>query len=80
MHICRADSKKRARDDPEPASWLSAYACGYADGAGLFSHAGHSTPRTDLYGEMELAGFQHVERHDFLPVQIFEVFAPAPSP
>ncbi len=45
--------------------------------AGLFSHSGHSTRRTDLYGEMELAGFRHVERHDFLPVQIFEIFAPA---
>ncbi len=48
--------------------------------AGLFSHAGRSAPRADLYGEMELAGFRHVERHDFLPVQIFEIFTPAPFP
>ncbi len=45
--------------------------------AGLFSHEGHSTSRVDLLGEMELAGYRHVASHDFLPVQIFEVFAPA---
>ncbi len=44
--------------------------------AGLFSHDGHSTSRADLYDEMELAGFRHVERLDFLPVQIFEIFTP----
>ena len=49
--------------------------------AGLFSHEGHSTSRLDLLGEMELAGFRHVAGHDFLPVQIFEIFTPAsPSP
>lgn len=45
--------------------------------AGLLSHEGHSTPREDLHDEMELAGYRLVARHDFLPVQLFEVFAPA---
>ena len=45
--------------------------------AGLFSHEGHSTSRLDLLGEMELAGYRHVESHDFLPIQVFEVFTPA---
>lgn len=48
--------------------------------AGLFSHEAHSTSRTDLLGEMELAGYRHVEGHDFLPIQIFEIFTPAASP
>ncbi len=44
--------------------------------ARLFVDAGHWTARSDLYGEMELAGFRHIERLDFLPVQMFEIFTP----
>ncbi len=44
--------------------------------ARLFAHTGHWTPRDLLHEEMGLAGYRSVARHDFLPVQIFEVFAP----
>ncbi len=45
--------------------------------ARLFADADHWMPRADLLGEMELAGYRHVESFDFLPMQIFEVFAVA---
>ncbi len=45
--------------------------------AGWFSHEGHWMSRDVLHGEMKLAGYRLVESHDFLPVQLFEVYAPA---
>ena len=45
--------------------------------ARLFATSGHWMDRADLLGEMELAGYRHLRSFDFLPVQVFEVFAPA---
>ena len=45
--------------------------------AGWLSHDGHWVERDVLRGEMKLAGYRLLARHDFLPVQLFEVFAPA---
>ncbi len=45
----------------------------------LFVRGKPRLPRATLLEEMEAAGYRHVESFDFLPVQIFEIFAPAES-
>jgi ubiquinone/menaquinone biosynthesis C-methylase UbiE len=45
--------------------------------ARLFADPEHWTRREDLLGEMALAGYRHLRSFDFLPMQSFEVFAPA---
>lgn len=39
---------------------------------------GHGVPVPVLHEEMAAAGYRHVASHDFLPGQVFEVFAAAP--
>ena len=43
---------------------------------GVFVPDGHASRVSDLRREMGAAGYRLVGSHDFLPVQIFEVFAP----
>lgn len=43
----------------------------------LFPTEGHWTPVAELAHEMEAAGYLRRERFDFLPLQSFEVYAPA---
>ena len=42
---------------------------------GLFLPKGHTMPREQVKEEMGSAGYQHAESHDFLPLQVFEVYA-----
>ncbi|MEM7413646.1 MAG: methyltransferase domain-containing protein [Myxococcota bacterium] len=46
----------------------------------LFQNAGHWSRSADVVDALQAAGFQHTTSHDFLPVQIFEVFAPLENP
>jgi predicted methyltransferase len=46
----------------------------------LFQHEGHTSISSEVVQEMEAAGFRLGASFDFLPVQIFEVFEPDPSP
>ena len=43
----------------------------------LFHHEGHTSIASEVVQEMEAAGFRLGASHDFLPVQIFEIFDPA---
>jgi len=42
----------------------------------LFVEAGHASSARDIAVEMSAAGYRMVAQHEFLPVQVFEVFAP----
>lgn len=42
---------------------------------GLFMIEGHTTSRDDLLTEMEAVGYAPAASFDFLPVQVFEIFA-----
>ncbi len=42
----------------------------------LFLDAEHASQRAALLAELRQAGYRHTASHPFLPVQIFEVFAP----
>ena len=46
----------------------------------LFQHGGHTSIASEVVQEMDEAGFRQDASYDFLPVQIFEVFDPNPSP
>jgi ubiquinone/menaquinone biosynthesis C-methylase UbiE len=41
---------------------------------GLFLPKGHTMPREQVKEEMGSAGYRHAESHDFLPLQVFEVY------
>ena len=41
----------------------------------LLVSGGHASRSSEVDAEMQLAGYQRVAVHDFLPVQIFEIFA-----
>jgi ubiquinone/menaquinone biosynthesis C-methylase UbiE len=43
---------------------------------GLFVEEGHESVAPEIVEEMGAAGYRPVASHDFLPVQVFEVFAP----
>ena len=43
----------------------------------LFQTKGHMSEADDVVGEMRAAGYSCSESFDFLPTQVFEVFAPA---
>jgi cyclopropane fatty-acyl-phospholipid synthase-like methyltransferase len=43
----------------------------------LFQHEGHMSVADDVVDEMQAAGYGRSESFDFLPTQVFEVFAPA---
>ena len=45
----------------------------------LFLDAGHTSRSDAVVAEMGRAGYRHAGSHDFLPIQIFEVFAPEPD-
>jgi ubiquinone/menaquinone biosynthesis C-methylase UbiE len=42
---------------------------------GLFLPKGHTMSREQVKEEMESAGYQYTESHEFLPLQVFEVYA-----
>ena len=42
---------------------------------GLFVSPAHSTPKKQLYEELEAAGYEFVSSFDYLPDQHFELFA-----
>ena len=42
----------------------------------LFLDEGHISSAPVIVREMENAGYRHVESHDFLPTQVFEIFEP----
>jgi hypothetical protein len=42
----------------------------------LFLDDGHTSSAPVIIREMREAGYRHVESHDFLPTQVFEVFEP----
>ena len=44
----------------------------------LFTHNEHISFADSVIEEMRSAGYRHVETHDMLPVQLFEVFEPIP--
>ncbi len=44
--------------------------------AALFVDEGHWTPWDQLHGDMEIAGYRRLERHEFLPMQNFGIFVP----
>lgn len=43
----------------------------------LFQHEGHTSAGPEIIKEMQAAGYQLVESHDFLPTQTFQIYAPA---
>jgi arsenite methyltransferase len=43
---------------------------------GLLVEEGHRSTAAGIAAEMSAAGYRRVASHDFLPVQVFEVFAP----
>ncbi len=45
---------------------------------GLFVEEGHTSSAPEVEAEMAEAGYRVEARHEFLPVQIFRVFAPEP--
>lgn len=45
----------------------------------LFSHDEHVSFADSVIDEMRDAGYRHVETHNMLPVQLFEVFEPIPD-
>ncbi len=45
----------------------------------LFLDEGHASRSDAVVAEMRRAGYRHAASHRFLPVQIFEVFAPEPA-
>jgi ubiquinone/menaquinone biosynthesis C-methylase UbiE len=45
----------------------------------LFLDEGHTSTSAAVVAEMREAGYRRSEHHDFLPIQIFEVFAPEMS-
>ncbi len=51
----------------------------YRPGSGWFGGTSHATPPEEIEREMAAAGFQLVERHDFLERQSFLVFSAAPE-
>ena len=65
--LLRADLSERGRiaivEFDEPDGWLG-------------RKFGHFTPKQTIVDEMKSAGYRSSASHDFLPTQIFEVFAP----